>query len=346
MERGDERNKSGISFLSELLHHLHRGTDKDSIKQLLIQHHDQLLRKLERETSADKPGADPKRPSFAALAKDAKAPSWLEKLPADERAQVLAASTLLQMDNTAADSILISFKTHAPNNAQAFEKRAVATPAPHDGATEHALLEPLEAELALLRYAHEQRCLACWQGPKALGAKAKAMGGKAKACAPAAGEPADTVRATGLGGGLRGCDLCPAAFHLACVGMKEEDATGFGLWSCPHHSCSVCGRKAQHVGGLLFRCSVCPSAFCEDHLPPAAILMGENPRYQALGCRHPQQGCYVLHSTECVALATALTASLEELDASSGALGVLGVLQLLVPLLGSGVCVLRRLACR
>ena len=159
MERGDERNKSGISFLSELLHHLHRGTDKDSIKQLLIQHHDQLLRTLEREPSADKPGADPKRPSFAALAKDAKAPSWLEKLPADERAQVLTASTLLQMDNTAADSILISFKTHAPNNAQAFEKRAVATPAPHDGATEHALLEPLEAELALLRYAHEQRCL-------------------------------------------------------------------------------------------------------------------------------------------------------------------------------------------
>ena len=46
------------------------------------------------------------------------------------------------------------------------------------------------------------------------------------------------------------------------------------------------------------------------------------------------------------ALATALTASLEELDASSGALGVLGVLQLLVPLLRSGVCVLRRLACR
>ena len=46
------------------------------------------------------------------------------------------------------------------------------------------------------------------------------------------------------------------------------------------------------------------------------------------------------------AFATALTTSLEELDASSGALGVLGVLQLLVPLLRSGVCVLRRLACR
>ena len=48
------------------------------------------------------------------------------------------------------------------------------------------------------------------------------------------------------------------------------------------------------------------------------------------------------------ALATALAASrsLEELDASSGALGVIGVLQLVVPLLESEACVLRRLACR
>ena len=48
------------------------------------------------------------------------------------------------------------------------------------------------------------------------------------------------------------------------------------------------------------------------------------------------------------ALATALAASrsLEELDASSGALGVIGVLQLVVPLLASEACVLRRLACR
>ena len=48
------------------------------------------------------------------------------------------------------------------------------------------------------------------------------------------------------------------------------------------------------------------------------------------------------------ALATALVASrsLEELDASSGALGVIGVLQLVVPLLESEACVLRRLACR
>ena len=48
------------------------------------------------------------------------------------------------------------------------------------------------------------------------------------------------------------------------------------------------------------------------------------------------------------ALARALAASrsLEELDASSGALGVIGVLQLVVPLLESEACVLRRLACR
>ena len=57
------------------------------------------------------------------------------------------------------------------------------------------------------------------------------------------------------------------------------------------------------VGGLLFRCSVCPQAFCEDHLPPEALIMGECPRFQLLGHRHPKQGCYLLHSSACVAKA-------------------------------------------
>ena len=41
-------------------------------------------------------------------------------------------------------------------------------------------------------------------------------------------------------------------------------------WSCPHHSCKICGRKAAAVGGLIFRCEMCPTAYCEDHLPNAA----------------------------------------------------------------------------
>ena len=104
-------------------------------------------------------------------------------------------------------------------------------------------------------YAHESRCLSCWKGPFAADKRAAVC---------------SSVHAkhSGADGGLRGCDLCPAAFHLSCVGIATEDANGWGTWACAHHACTVCGRKAQHVGGLLFRCSVCPSAFCEDHLPP------------------------------------------------------------------------------
>ena len=51
---------------------------------------------------------------------------------------------------------------------------------------------------------------------------------------------------------------------------------------------------------------MCPQAFCEDHLPPEALIMGENPRFLALGANHPKQGCYVLHSTGCVAVAARL----------------------------------------
>lgn len=81
----------------------------------------------------------------------------------------------------------------------------------------------------------------------------------------------------------RRCDLCPAAFHLKCIGMSEADSSSWGTWACPHHSCATCGRKAAAAGGLLFRCAVCVHAFCEDHLPPEALIMGKCERFQALG---------------------------------------------------------------
>ena len=164
-------------------------------------------------------------------------------------------------------------------------------------------------------FAHESRCLHCWKGPK------KAKNG---VCAPVGKAPSGGH--SGVGGGLRGCDLCPASFHLSCVNMSEADAKGWGVWACGHHECTVCHRKAQHVGGLLFRCTVCPTAYCEDHLPPEALIMGENPRFKALGHRHPKQGCYVLHSTECVQLAATLGFDCGEARASAAAiLGATGV---------------------
>jgi hypothetical protein len=34
---------------------------------------------------------------------------------------------------------------------------------------------------------------------------------------------------------------------------------------------------------------VCSNAFCEDHLPPAAEMIFECPRFQFLGQHHPRQ---------------------------------------------------------
>ena len=38
-------------------------------------------------------------------------------------------------------------------------------------------------------------------------------------------------------------------------------------FSCPHHCCSSCRRSTASAGGLLFRCSDCLTAYCEDCLP-------------------------------------------------------------------------------
>ena len=54
--------------------------------------------------------------------------------------------------------------------------------------------------------------------------------------------------------------------------------------------------------------------------------MGENPRFEALGHRHPKQGCYVIHSEHCVKLAAHLGLDCGEAAASAAAiLGATGV---------------------
>jgi hypothetical protein len=118
-------------------------------------------------------------------------------------------------------------------------------------------------------YGHEDHCLLCWDG-----------------------------------GELVCCDGCPAAYHADCLArylhlgagdrkpwdVADDGASrGFGKFFCPQHECDECGRKAAAAGGLLFRCSHCPKAFCEDHRPPAATVLKTCARYQALGQRHPTQ---------------------------------------------------------
>ena len=42
---------------------------------------------------------------------------------------------------------------------------------------------------------------------------------------------------------LRGCDFCPAAFHLRCLGVAERSLRA--VWACPHHACTTCRRRSR-----------------------------------------------------------------------------------------------------
>ena len=95
-----------------------------------------------------------------------------------------------------------------------------------------------------------------------------------------------TCQACWDGGDIVCCDLCPVSVHAECIGMTQAEIAKATRWGCPHHSCAECGRKSAAVGGMLFRCESCPRAFCEDHLPGDAEIIGECKRFQALGQRH------------------------------------------------------------
>ena len=101
------------------------------------------------------------------------------------------------------------------------------------------------------------------------------------------------------GGEIVCCDLCPVSVHPDCIGITVKDITRYHRWSCPHHSCHECGRKAAAVGGILFRCEACPRAFCEDHLPSTAEIIGKCKRFQDLGQNHPAQACFIHCDGEC-----------------------------------------------
>ncbi len=53
------------------------------------------------------------------------------------------------------------------------------------------------------------------------------------------------------------------------------------------------------MGGLIFRCECCSKAYCEDHLPIDAELIGHCKRFEDLGMRHPDQACYIHCSADC-----------------------------------------------
>lgn len=96
------------------------------------------------------------------------------------------------------------------------------------------------------------------------------------------------------------CDLCPTAFHCECLGFKKPPTAK--TWFCPHHSCIQCSRKSI-AAGLLFRCEMCPNAYCEDCVPAEMVVLGPSKRFEQLGYRLPQSACFVHCSDKCVAFA-------------------------------------------
>eukprot|EP00954_Amorphochlora_amoebiformis_P001594 123460-Amorphochlora_amoeboformis.AAC.1 len=107
------------------------------------------------------------------------------------------------------------------------------------------------------------------------------------------------------GGQLLCCDLCPSAYHVECLGMKDSDLDKIRFnWSCPAHRCFECNRGPSAVGGMLFRCEMCPMAYCEDHIPDIARKQITNrcKRFLNLGQNHPKQSCFVVCSKDCMDL--------------------------------------------
>lgn len=98
------------------------------------------------------------------------------------------------------------------------------------------------------------------------------------------------------GGDIILCDICPNSFHLQCLGLKENPTDK--VWSCPHHSCFVCKRRASQAG-LLFRCEMCPEAYCEDCIPGDAKVLGPSIRYEATRYRISSTTCYINCSLTC-----------------------------------------------
>jgi hypothetical protein len=110
----------------------------------------------------------------------------------------------------------------------------------------------------------------------------------------------DHCQCCGDGGNLLLCDICPAAYHLKCLGLKKVPAQK--VWGCPHHKCCECGRSSG-AAGLLFRCEVCEDAYCEDCVPADAEILGPSERFEAMRYRMPSSACYVYCTPACIEFA-------------------------------------------
>lgn len=113
-------------------------------------------------------------------------------------------------------------------------------------------------------------------------------------------ESQDFCQSCGDGGLLVCCPRCPVSLHLTkqCAGVTHEKH----FLSCSHHRCTVCSKPPTEVGGFLFPCSACTSAFCEDHLPDGSRFLEKCDRMEKLGHKI-KLGVYVHCSKKCEEIA-------------------------------------------
>lgn len=97
------------------------------------------------------------------------------------------------------------------------------------------------------------------------------------------------------GGDLHCCQLCPRAFHFACLDRQFQSKAKGWQFNCPQHECSDCAQKTTDAGGMLYRCRWCERAYCEDCLDfEKTDLIGNNLiEYELLGYGEMTQAFYI-----------------------------------------------------
>jgi hypothetical protein len=86
---------------------------------------------------------------------------------------------------------------------------------------------------------------------------------------PPAVEAADQAAAAGASGHKK--HGRPSGSSKAAAAAAPVLTRPSGMFICPHHRCCSCNRSTASAGGLLFRCTGCLTAYCEDCLPQDEI---------------------------------------------------------------------------
>ena len=104
------------------------------------------------------------------------------------------------------------------------------------------------------------------------------------------------------------CAHCPWVVHLDCAAAlslptrSSGGRSGVGgpsMFGCPHHKCCSCYRSTAAAGGMLFRCTGCLTAYCEDCLPQDEVeSIGRCRELETLG--YDSKQCYFIRCPSCL----------------------------------------------